>query len=316
MERLLDGAAVPESLRGGVVALGNFDGFHLGHQAVAGRAVARARAEGRPALVATFDPHPARLFRPELPPFALTSRDQKLDLFEAFGVDGTIVMHFDRAFAALGAETFVAEWLGRQIGAAAVVSGGDFTFGRGRSGDADGLARLGTAHGIAAEVVAPVADNGEIVSSSRIRALLQEGRPEAAALLMTRSFTISGIVVHGAKLGRTLGFPTANIDLDAYLRPRYGVYAIRARLEDGSIVNGVANIGVRPMIEPPLELLEAHLFDWSGDLYGQRVEVELHHFIRPEWKLDGLPALITQITADCAEARAWLDGSLHVRRPR
>ena len=306
---------MPASLRGGVVALGNFDGFHLGHQAVVGRALARARAEGRPALVATFDPHPATLFRPDLPPFALTSRDQKLDLFEAFGIDATVVMHFDRAFAAHSADAFVVDWLGGQIGAAAVVSGADFTFGAGRSGNAVVLATLAARHGIAASVVDAVGADGSIVSSSRIRAALREGDPLAAAALLTRPFTLAGIVEHGAKLGRSLGFPTANLDLGAFLRPAYGVYAVRVRLESGQMVDGVANLGVRPMIEPPLELLEAHLFDWSGDLYGQRIEVELHHFIRPEWKLDGMAALTRQIAADCAEARARLDGFPHVRHP-
>lgn len=309
MERFLDGGAVPAALRGGVVALGNFDGFHIGHQAVVGRALARARAEGRPALVATFAPHPARLFRPDLPPFALTGRDQKLDLFAAFGIDATVVVPFDRALAAQSADAFVADWLAARIGAAAVVSGGDFTFGAGRSGDVAALARLGAGRGIAAEVVAAIADERGTVSSSRIRALLETGDPEGAAALLTRPFTIRGRVEPGARLGRTLGFPTANLVLGDYLRPAYGVYAVRVRLGDGRRVDGVANLGIRPMIEPPLELLEAHLFDWSGDLYGQTVDVELHHFLRPEWTLDSFAALTRQIAADCAAARARLDAS-------
>ncbi|UAJ10339.1 bifunctional riboflavin kinase/FAD synthetase [Polymorphobacter megasporae] len=305
MERIFSGA-VPRHLRGGVVALGNFDGFHRGHQAVVGHALDRARAEGRPALVATFDPHPAALFRPDLPPFALTTTPQKLDLFEAFGIDAAVVIGFDRALAAHSAEAFVGDQLASQIGAGVVVSGADFTFGVRRSGDTAALARIGAGHGIAADVVAAVGDGGGIVSSSRIRDHLRAADPAAAAALLTRPFTIRGVVEHGAKLGRTLGFPTANLALGGYLRPAYGVYAVRVRLDDGSVIDGVANLGIRPMIEPPLELLEVNLFDWSGDLYGRTIEVELHVFLRPEWKLDGLDALTRQIAADCVAARAAL----------
>jgi riboflavin kinase/FMN adenylyltransferase len=311
MQRIQHGATVDAQLRGGVVALGNFDGFHRGHQAVVGAALARARAAGRPALVATFDPHPSRLFRPEVPAFALTTTPQKLDLFEAFGLDAAVVIDFDRAFSSLTAEQFVADWLGAAVGAHIVVTGEDFVFGAKRSGNTAALAQLGATHGIAAHVVAPVCDGGAvdtagIVSSSRIRAALVAADPQAAATLLTRPFTIRGQVEHGAKLGRQLGFPTLNLTLGAYQRPAYGVYAARVRLPDGSVVDSVANLGLRPMIEPPLELLEAHLFDWSGDLYGQTVEVELHHFLRPEWKLDGLDALKTQIAVDAVHARAKL----------
>nr|WP_295664470.1 bifunctional riboflavin kinase/FAD synthetase [Polymorphobacter sp.] len=307
MERIFSGA-VPGPLRGGVVALGNFDGFHLGHQAVVGRALARARAESRPALVATFDPHPAAVFRPDLPPFALTTTAQKLDLFEAFGIDAVVVIGFDRAFAAHTAEAFVGDQLAGQIGAAAVVSGADFTFGVRRSGDTAALVRLGAGHDIAAEAVDAVGDADGIISSTRIRDHLRAADPHAAAALLTRPFTIRGVVEHGAKLGRTLGFPTANVALGSYLRPAYGVYAVRVRLDDGSVVDGVANLGIRPMIEPPLELLEVNLFDWSGVLYGREIAVELHAFLRSEWKLDGLDALTRQIAADCVAARAALAG--------
>lgn len=312
MERISDGGAVPAAARGGVVALGNFDGFHRGHQAVVGAALAAARAAGRPALVATFDPHPARAFRPTDPPFALTATDQKLDLLAAFGVDATVVFPFGTAFAALSGPDFVRRWLAATIGAAAVVSGADFTFGTKRSCDTGDLARIGAAHGITATVVPAVADGAGIISSSRIRDLLRAADPVGAAALLTRPFTIRGIVEHGAKLGRTLGFPTANVALGAYLRPAYGVYAVRA-LVDGSWVDGVANLGIRPMIEPALELLEVHLFDWAGDLYGREIEVALVAFLRPEWKLDGLSALMRQIEADCAEAKARLDADAHVR---
>lgn len=306
MERIFGGETVAAALRGGVVALGNFDGFHKGHQAVVGRALDRARAEGRPALVATFDPHPARLFRPDAPPFALTRIDQRLDLFAAFGIDATVVLPFDRALAAETAESFAANWLAARIGASAVVSGGDFTFGVKRSGDVAMLRELGRVHGFDAEVVAPVSDDGGAISSTRIRTLLQSGDPAGAAALLTRPFTIAGVVVHGAKLARTLGFPTANMDLGPYLRPAYGVYAVRVRRADGSLYDGVANLGVRPMIEPPKELLEAWLFDFDGDLYGEVLAVELVAYLRPEAKLDGLAALTLQVAADAAAARVAL----------
>lgn len=312
MERI--SGAVPAALRGGVVALGNFDGFHRGHQAVVGAALTRARAEGRPALVATFAPHPARHFRPDAPPFALTTTGQKLDLLAAFGIDATVVLPFDAAFAALSGEEFVADWLGAAIGAAAVVSGADFTFGAKRSCDTAALAAIGAAHGIDARVVGAVADGGGTISSTRIRDLLRAADPRGAAELLTRPFTIRGVVEHGAKLGRTLGFPTANVTLGDYLRPAYGVYAVRACV-DGHWVDGVANLGIRPMIEPPLELLEVHLFDWAGDLYGRTIDVALVAFLRPEWKLDGLDALKRQINADCLNAKAQLDANANVRLP-
>lgn len=307
MERFIHAEGLPAQLRGGVAALGNFDGFHRGHQAVVGRAIARARAEGRPALVVTFAPHPARLFKPELPPFALTSIPQRLDLFEAFGVDATLVVNFDAALAALSGEAFVDEWLARRLGLAGAVTGEDFTYGKGRSGSTAELAQLGRTHGFFAEAIAPVSDaDGGVISSSRIREALKAGDPETATRLLTRPFAIQGPVEHGAKLGRTLDFPTANIAIGDYLRPAYGIYAVRVGLPDGRRFDGVANLGIRPMFEPPKELLEVYLFDFVGDLYGQELSVELHHFLRPEWKLDGLDALKAQIARDCDNARARL----------
>ncbi|PZN92691.1 MAG: bifunctional riboflavin kinase/FMN adenylyltransferase [Alphaproteobacteria bacterium] len=306
MERVTGGAILPERFRGGVAALGNFDGFHAGHQAVVGRALALAREREVPALVASFDPHPARLFKPELAPFALTMVSQRMDLLAAFGLDATVMIPFTRELAALSAADFVNQWLVRRLGLTGVVTGGDFTFGKGRSGDVAELAALGAAQGFTAEVVAPVADAGGTISSSRVRALLQGADPAAAAGLLTRPFTIRGLVEHGAKLGRTLGFPTANVRLGDYQRPAYGVYAVMVRLPGGKRVAGVANLGIRPMIEPPVELLETWLMDWDGDLYGKVIEVELVAYLRPEMKLDGLEALKAQIAADAEAARAVL----------
>jgi riboflavin kinase/FMN adenylyltransferase len=288
------------------VALGNFDGFHIGHQAVVGRALERARAEGCPALVATFDPHPARLFRPDAPPFLLTTMEQRLDLFEAFGMDGAIVLPFDRAMAAVSPEGFVADWLYDRIGASAVVTGQDFTFGKDRGGDVAALASLGRTYGIGAEAIAPVEADGGIASSTRIRDHLRAGDPRAAARLLTRPFAIRGAVQHGDKLGRTIGYPTANVAIGDTLRPAYGVYAVRGRLPDGRVVDGAANLGIRPQFDPPKELLEPTFFDFAGNLYGQTIDVELIDYIRPEAKFADLEALVAQIDADCAKAKALL----------
>jgi riboflavin kinase / FMN adenylyltransferase len=308
MELITNGDALPAALRGGMVALGNFDGFHAGHQAVVGAARDWARKLGRPALVASFDPHPARLFQPDVPAFSLSTIEQRAEWLRDFGMDGAVVMPFNRALAALSAEEFVAEWLVTRLGVAGVVTGGDFTFGRGRSGSVTDLERLGLAHGFAARVVDAVQDGAGTISSTRVRALLRDARPGMAAELLTRPFTIRGVVEHGAKLGRTLGFPTANMAIGDYVRPAYGVYAVRVVLPNGQRVDGVANLGIRPMIEPPVELLETWLMDWSGDLYGQKLDVQLVAYLRPEMKLNGLDALKAQIAADAEAARRMLRG--------
>lgn len=309
MTLLASDAPLPPDYRGAVIALGNFDGFHRGHQAVVAGACARAHAEGRPAIVATFDPHPARFFRPDVPPFRLTTIEQRARLFAAAGADATLVLSFDAALAALDPPAFVADMLAARFGAAAVVTGTDYTFGRARAGTADLLATLGAAHGFATETVPAVSDAGGPISSSRIRAALQGGDCAEAACLLTRPFAIRGAVIHGDKVGRTIGYPTANLDLADYLRPRYGIYAVRARLDDGRIVDGAANLGIRPSFDPPKELLEPYLFDFTGDLYGRTMEVELIAFLRPEAKFDTLEALTTQMDADCLEARRILSAA-------
>ncbi len=306
MERLDGGSVVPPDLRGGIVALGNFDGFHLGHQAVVGRAVERARAEGRPALVATFDPHPVRHFKPDVPPFRLTTLDQRERLFAEAGADAMIIFRFDAALAGLTALEFVADRLLDKIGAGGVVTGDDFTFGKGRSGNVDILADLGAKNGFSVDTVAPVSLDGEAVSSSRIRDLLVAGDPRGAARLLTRPYAIEGVVQHGDKVGRTIGYPTANIDMGNYLRPAYGIYAVRGRLTDGTILQGAANLGVRPSFDPPRELLEPYFFDFDGDLYNQSIEIALVDFLRPEAKFDDLEALKAQMALDCDRAKELL----------
>ncbi|MGN7159115.1 bifunctional riboflavin kinase/FAD synthetase [Sphingomonas sp. SAFR-052] len=307
MQRLDGGAVIPAAMRGGIVALGNFDGFHAGHQAVVARVVARARAEGRPAIVATFDPHPRRYFQPHLPPFRLTNLDQRERLFAAAGADAMLVFGFDAALAGLSAEAFAAERLAGMAGAVGVVTGTDFTFGKGRSGDVAVLKALGERYGFTAETVAPVDDGQAVVSSSRIRDALREGRPREAAAMLTRPFAVEGVVEPGAQLGRQLGYPTANLSMGKYLRPAYGIYAVTGRLPDGRVLKGAANLGIRPTIAgEPVELLEPYFFDFSGDLYGQTIEVALIDYLRAEAKFESLDALKVQMALDCEHARAVL----------
>ncbi len=297
---------LPDPWRGAILALGNFDGFHLGHQAVARAAVDWARAEGRPAIIATFDPHPVRHFQPDAPPFRLTTLAQREALFGQAGADAMLVFGFDAALAATTATEFVRDLLVARLGAAGVVTGQDFTFGKARGGNIGVLADLGATLGLRTRTVGPVYQDGEIVSSSRIRDALGQGDCRTATQLLTRPFAVRGPVQHGDKVGRTIGFPTANLALGTYLRPRYGIYAVTGHLADGTVLNGAANIGIRPTFDPPKELLEPHFFDFSGDLYGQEIEVAFHHFLRGEWKFASLDAMMVQIGKDCDEARHLL----------
>jgi riboflavin kinase/FMN adenylyltransferase len=306
MQRLTLAGGVPDQLRGAIVALGNFDGFHLGHQAVVSRAVARAFHERRPVIVATFDPHPVRFFRPDVPPFRLTTLDQRQALFAHAGSDAMLVFEFGPELASMDAEEFVAEVLAKWIGAAGVVTGDDFSFGKGRTGDAALLAEVGAEHGIGAETVAQVVLDGERISSGRIREALIAGDTGTATHMLSRDYAIEGVVQRGDQRGRELGYPTANVEMGDYLRPKYGIYAVRVTLEDGSEHPGVASLGVRPTFEPPQELLEAHLFGFEGDLYGRKVEVALHAYIRDEKKFDGIEALIAHMRDDEAQARRLL----------
>ena len=297
---------LPDAWRGAIVALGNFDGFHRGHQAVARAALDWAREEGRRCLIATFDPHPVRWFKPDLPPFRLTTLAQREALFAAFGADATLVFPFDGELAGLTAEDFIADRLVDRIGAAGVVTGQDFTFGRGRGGNVRVLNDAGARHGLRARAVGPVEADGEAVSSSRIRDALTAGDCATATRLLTRPYTVAGEVIHGDKRGRTIGYPTANMALGPYQRPRYGIYAVRVALPDGRLVDGAANVGVRPQFDPPVEGLETYLFDFDEDLYGQTLAVEFHGFIRPEARFDDLEGLVAQMDRDCAAAKAVL----------
>ena len=300
--------SMPDALRGAVIALGNFDGFHLGHQAVAGEAIRQARAAGKPAIIATFDPHPVRFFAPHIPWFRLTTLEQRQRHFAGAGADAMLVFDFDAELAATTAEDFVVELLAGRLGISGVVTGEDFTFGKARGGNTTVLRDLGAAHGIAATTVGPVMDEGGVISSSRIRDALKAGDCETATRLLTRPFAVEAVVQHGDKNGRDLGFPTANMDMGHYLRPRYGVYAVRGKLPDGRVLDGAANLGIRPQFEPPKELLEPHFFDFAEMIYDQMIEVEFHSFLRPEARFDSLEALVAQIGRDCEDAKVALAG--------
>ena len=298
---------VPTPLRGAIIALGNFDGFHLGHQAVAGEAIRWARAEGRPAIVATFDPHPVRFFKPDVPPFRLTTLEQRQELYLAAGAAAMLVFHFDAQLAGTSAADFIERLLLDRFGALGVVTGEDFTFGKGAAGN---VTMLRACEGLQVRTIGAVLDGGAPVSSSRIRTALRDGDPSEAARLLTRPFAVRGIVEHGDKRGRTIGYPTANLALESYLRPRYGIYAVTGRiLATGEELQGAANIGVRPQFNPPKELLEPYFFDFSGDLYGQEIEVAFHAFLRPEAKFASLDDLSAQMERDCAEAKSLLSAA-------
>ena len=304
---------LPEEARHAAVAIGNFDGLHLGHQRLIGEARDVARRLGRPAGVLTFEPHPKRLFKPDAPAFRLTPFRTKIHVLESLGLDVVYVLTFDRAFASLSAETFIAEALVQGLAVSHVVVGYDFCFGHQRRGNVDMLTQAGAKAGFGVSRMAPILDpSGEAYASSRIRRLLADGNPAEAARLLGRNWEIDGRVEAGAKLGRTLGFPTANFRLGETIEPRFGVYAVRGQapsLAGERWLDGVANIGVRPMVENVGVLAEAHFLDFSGDLYGQHLRLQLVEFIRPEAKLAGLEELKTQMHDDAARARAILGGA-------
>lgn len=297
--------AVPEALRGAAVALGNFDGVHLGHAAVV-RAAHGARPD-LPLAALTFEPHPREHFRPDDPPFRLTLLPAKAAALGALGVAAVYALPFDATLAAMPAEVFVEEVLHRGIGARHLACGQDFAFGHRRGGDIAFLGRAAEQRGIGLTVVPAVGDEGGPISSTRIRRLLQDGYPERAARELGRDWEITGTVFHGDRLGRELGWPTANILLGRHVEPARGVYAVTVALADGSLVPGVANIGRRPTLGgDPVTRLEVHLFDWTGDLYGQQIGVRLHAFLRPDATFATLEALKAAIAADAAEARRVL----------
>jgi riboflavin kinase/FMN adenylyltransferase len=297
---------LPPEARGGVYALGNFDGVHRGHAHLihAGHA---ARPD-LPLGVVTFEPHPRALFRPEDPPFRLTQASTRAALLAGLGVRHVIEIGFDAAFAELTAEQFVTDVLHGALDARHLVCGLDFAFGHRRGGDSAFLAARAEALGIGLTLVPALTDASGPISSSRVRRALQDGYPERAAQLLGRPWAITGVVSHGDQRGRTIGFPTANIPLGPHLEPQRGVYAVTTRLDDGRSLSGVANLGRRPTVADTTESrLEAHFFDFAGDLYCQELAVSLHAFIRPERRFDSFQALRDQIVADAGAARGLLD---------
>ncbi|MSP04756.1 MAG: bifunctional riboflavin kinase/FAD synthetase [Acetobacteraceae bacterium] len=297
---------LPVDLRGAAVALGNFDGVHRGHAAVI-RAAHAARPDARLAVL-TFEPHPREFFRPDDPPFRLTLSGERADAMAALGVAIVYELPFDKTFSHMSAEQFVVDILHAGLGAKHLACGPDFAFGHRKGGDTGLLADRAEALGMGFTRVPAVADAGGLISASRIRRALQDGYPERAAVELGRPWAIRGIVAHGDKRGRTIGFPTANLPLGRHLEPARGVYAVVIRLPDGSVRQGAANIGRRPTVnEGPESRLEVNIFDWAGDIYGVEISVALHAFIRPEQRFSGLEELKAQIAADAVEARRILD---------
>jgi riboflavin kinase/FMN adenylyltransferase len=280
---------------------------HRGHQALVASAQQEARTLDAPLVALTFEPHPRRYFVPDTGPFRLTLLPAKVRLLAACGVQAVLAQRFDPAFAAIGAQAFVDNVLLQGMGARHVVCGYDFTFGARRSGNVERLREMAAERALGVTVLDPVMHEGEIYSSTRIREALRAGWASEASELLGHHWEIEGEVEKGDQRGRTIGFPTANVALGEHLRPRFGVYAVRA-LVNGEWRNGVANLGRRPTVGKLQENFEVHLFDFAGDIYGQVLRVQLIDFIRPEMKFSGLDALKAQIAADGEAARRLLAG--------
>jgi riboflavin kinase/FMN adenylyltransferase len=300
-----DDAPQVAAFRGAVAAIGNFDGVHRGHRAVIDPAVARAKAIGAPAIAVTFEPHPRNVLRLADPVFRLTDAQSKLRLLARTGLDGALVLTFDKAFAALTAEEFIARILVGRLDIQGATIGFDFHFGNERRGSPAFLTEQGKLHGFTVETAAPLEDEGRPVSSSSIRAALEEGRVVEAAELLGYPWFAAGTVVKGDQRGRDLGFPTANIALDPSCRLKHGIYAVRVGI-GGAVRDGVASFGTRPTFDNGAPLLEVHLFDFSGDLYGAPIDVAFIGWIRAELKFDSIDALIQRMHNDARLARLAL----------
>jgi riboflavin kinase/FMN adenylyltransferase len=302
---------VPDSLKGAVVAIGNFDGVHRGHQALIGEARRLASERGAPLGVLAFEPHPQEYFHPNAECFRLTPFRTKARLIAELGADVLYALAFDGEMASKSAPEFVMDVLVNGLTAGHIVVGPDFRYGNGRTGTVTALAYTGEVEGFGVAIVDPVDDDAHgKISSTSIRNALRAGRPQEAARLLGHDWTVETRVEHGDKRGRELGFPTANMRLDGYLKPAYGIYAVRATLlEDdnpSARYEGVANFGIRPMFETPVPLLETHLFDFAGDLYGRYLAVELVAYLRSEAKFAGVEGLKAQIAADAEAAKLAL----------
>lgn len=310
LARIAGDVTLPAHLRGGVVAIGNFDGVHRGHQAVLERALQEAQKRGVPALVLTFHPHPRQFFRPQVPLFVLTPSEMKAKLLDRLGFAAVVEQEFTSGFSTKSAEDFVATILQDNLGICHAVTGFNFHFGKNRQGGPAFLMDAGKRHGFGVTLVDAFRDEGaQIISSSRIRELLAQGDVEQAAGLLGYRFTVCGKVIDGQKLGRTLGFPTANMCLPSEVELREGIYAVRFRRADGSLHDGVASFGRRPTVgDNGAPLLETFVFDFSDNLYGEVCEVSFFSHLRGEEKFDGLESLVAQMRRDEQEARAVLAG--------
>jgi len=304
-----DGDAIPPELRGAVIAIGNFDGLHRGHQALVAAAMEAAHRDRRPAAILTFDPHPRAYFAPQASHFRLTPEPVKLKILAELGLDAAFIRRFDATLAGTSARDFVHELLGKTLGASAVVVGGDFHFGRGREGTPTILMELARERGIGATTVGTVEMDGGPVSSSRVRAALADGDARLANSLLGYRWFVRGEVRHGEKRGRTLGYPTANLSLDPGCRLMHGIYAVRVATGAGETHGGVASFGRRPTFDNGVPLLETYLFDFADDLYGFEIEVEFVGRIRPEERFTGADALVAQMKRDESEAREMLAAS-------
>ncbi len=299
---------LPESLARPVLAIGNFDGVHRGHQAVIAAARAMGARLGRPTLALTFEPHPRSFFQPSVPLFRLTPAQEKLDALEATGLAGAIVLPFDGALAALSAEAFVAEVLVGTFGIAGAAVGFDFHFGKARSGSPAFLKEQGAQHGFPVEVVEALLEADDTISSTAIRRALESGQVGHAAHMLGRHWSLRSVVIHGDKRGRDLGYPTANLALPEEIQLAFGIYAVKLTV-DGIPHDAVASYGRRPTFDNGRALLEVHIFDFSDDLYGREVEVAFHGYLRPELKFSSVDELVRQMDADSRAARAILAAS-------
>jgi riboflavin kinase/FMN adenylyltransferase len=297
--------AVPAEAKGAVLALGNFDGVHRGHQILVGRAIEEARRLGRPSGVLVFEPHPREFFAPDAPHFRLTPLARKLAVFEDMGLDVAIVLAFDATLAALDARRFVEEVLVGALSVAHVVVGYHFFFGRNRSGSAETLRAAGAELGFGVSVVEPVADRGEPFSSTAIRLLLAEGDVRAAAQALGRPWQVRGPVIGGAHRGTGLGFPTANVALPKGTALGHGIFAVRVDL-DGKPLDGAAYLGTRPTFDDGMPVLEVFLFDFDEQIYGREIEVSFIDKVRDDRKFASPDELVAQMQADCAKARSIL----------
>jgi riboflavin kinase/FMN adenylyltransferase len=318
----------PEALKGAVIAIGNFDGVHIGHRALIEQGKAIAKAANKPFAIFTFEPHPRRIFQPESPHIRLTSFAEKAELLKELGVNAICVQRFSKSFSGVSAASFVEDILVGRLAATHIITGADFVFGKGRAGSKEMLADYSHKGVFGYTAYIPLESSNEKVSSTRIRTLLSEGKCLEASALLARRFAISGRVMHGDKRGRTFGFPTANIALHNRFLPKFGVYAVKVVLGGNAspaqvppslplrvaalpLLNsptylGVANLGIRPMYDTKAPLLEVHLFDFSGDIYGAKMTIEFCEYIRGEQKFASEKELIDAMNHDAKKAKEIL----------